>query len=65
MIALKAQKIDAINLNMGLIMGISENRIFTAKYYVSSKGQWCYRTEYDTNLSTNYCFLEKDLKYFN
>ena len=57
-----SQKIDAINMDAGLRLEKSEKRVFTAKYYIASRGQWCYRTEYDTNLSTNYCFLEKDLK---
>lgn len=57
-----AQKIDAINLSTGLLLSRDEKRLFTARYYIESKGQWCYRTEYDTSLSTNYCFLEKDLK---
>ena len=57
-----SQKIDAINMSGGLIMVDGGERFFMAKHFIASKMQWCYRTEYDTILATNYCFLESDLK---
>lgn len=56
------RKIDAVSLDGGLTMLNEEKRMFIAKYFVASKMQWCYKTEYDDALSTNYCFLENDLR---
>ena len=58
----KSQKIDALTLGKGITLQNEEKRVFTSKLYVFAKKQWCYRTEYDTKLDTNYCFLESYLK---
>lgn len=59
---LGAQKRNAFTLVGGLIMTSEESRVFVSKIYIPSMGKWCYRTQYDDNLNTNYCFLEFDLK---
>ena len=61
-IRLGAQKKNAFTLAGGLIMTSEESRTFMSKIYVPSVGNWCYRTQYDDDLNTNYCFLEPDLK---
>lgn len=55
-------KIDAYTLEKGLKMDQDDKRTFVAKFFIASKQEWCYRTEYDENLKTNNCFLESNLK---
>ena len=56
-----AEKIDVLTFTKGMKMLNEESRLFTHKYFIGG-GNWCYRTEYDTGLNTNYCFLESDLE---
>lgn len=57
-----AQKRDAFTFAGGLVMENEEKRYFVSKIYLATVEQWCYRTQYDNDLKTNYCFLESDLK---
>ena len=61
-IKMGAQKKNAFTLTGGLIMENEESRFFVSRFYVASLGEWCYRSQYDDNLKTDYCFLESDLK---
>ena len=58
----KTNKIDVYSAKDGMVVDAGIVRNFTSKQYAFGKNEWCYRTEYDTDLGTDNCILESKLK---
>ncbi len=58
----KTNKINVYSSEDGMAVDAGIVRNFTSKQYAFGKSEWCYRTEYDTELSADNCILESKLK---